>query len=117
MFHCDHRVPLHQGGVNHLSNMQALCAACHWQKTTNEFMLLMEQRQTRSFAVVRNLLKHKVMDRVVWLWVEWDNGKRSWETLDHVRVCMLDAADQVSSNVPQVKSRKRYKLDPHSDNK
>lgn len=32
----DHVVPLHLGGSNHMSNLQALCPACHARKTQAE---------------------------------------------------------------------------------
>lgn len=32
-YHIDHRVPLHKGGTNADSNLQAICAACHNEKS------------------------------------------------------------------------------------
>jgi 5-methylcytosine-specific restriction endonuclease McrA len=34
--HCDHIVPLRDGGLNRQSNMQMLCAWCHVEKTAAE---------------------------------------------------------------------------------
>ena len=33
---CDHRIPLFEGGGNSPSNLQALCANCHCEKTALE---------------------------------------------------------------------------------
>lgn len=32
----DHKIPISQGGPNTLTNSQALCHNCHWQKTRTE---------------------------------------------------------------------------------
>ena len=34
---CDHRIPLHQGGTDDLSNTQTLCISCHSKKSITEF--------------------------------------------------------------------------------
>ena len=33
---CDHVVPLEQGGLDHIDNLQTLCVACHVAKTAAE---------------------------------------------------------------------------------
>lgn len=35
-YEVDHIIPLHQGGSNQLSNLQALCRGCHGKKTIRE---------------------------------------------------------------------------------
>ena len=35
-FQLDHRIPLHKGGSNDVSNFQALCCECHAKKTQEE---------------------------------------------------------------------------------
>ena len=32
----DHRIPLHRGGLDTLSNLQGLCKSCHSEKTSRE---------------------------------------------------------------------------------
>lgn len=39
LWHVDHVVPLADGGADDLKNMQALCAICHCDKTSEENML------------------------------------------------------------------------------
>ncbi|MFW8589830.1 HNH endonuclease [Glaciecola sp. 2405UD65-10] len=34
--HCDHKIPKHQGGKDHPSNLQTLCSKCHGLKTAIE---------------------------------------------------------------------------------
>lgn len=47
-FQIDHITPLHLGGVNVESNLQALCANCHAVKTLREAQELEEAKRTRS---------------------------------------------------------------------
>ena len=39
LWHIDHVTPLADGGADHLTNMQALCADCHASKTSEENMI------------------------------------------------------------------------------
>jgi 5-methylcytosine-specific restriction protein A len=42
----DHIIPLHQGGADDQSNMQALCLDCHKAKTKREFSKKIEPHES-----------------------------------------------------------------------
>ena len=50
-WHLDHIVPLSDGGTNERDNVQALCVACHMDKTARES----RQPVPRSLASLRRL--------------------------------------------------------------
>lgn len=49
----DHRVPLHLGGTNAVSNCQILCAACHAEKTQHEQQCQAAVRREKRTGVSR----------------------------------------------------------------
>jgi hypothetical protein len=56
-FDLDHITPLHKGGTDDRQNLQALCAACHSQKTFGEMMVYAEEKgKTSPFFNTRSRL-------------------------------------------------------------
>ena len=53
-FQLDHRIPLHKGGSNDVSNFQALCCECHAKKTQEE------KKRSSKWVVDRTLHVHYV---------------------------------------------------------
>ena len=47
---CDHRIPLCEGGVNSRSNLQALCANCHCEKSALENIRRVKRRREAQAA-------------------------------------------------------------------